>query len=157
MSSSSEAITYRVVISQKDRAMQITVEPGNFIKAFMGKKIGETVDGGLIGYPGYEFEIRGGSDIAGFPMRKDVQGGIKKRILVGKASTGLKAKRINEGDRIRILVRGNTITDQIVQVNCIVIKEGKVQLFVAKEGEAAAPAADGEKPKADKKDKKKKK
>jgi small subunit ribosomal protein S6e len=156
MSSSSEAITYRVVISQKDRAMQITVEPTNFVKAFIGKKIGETVDGGLIGYPGYEFSITGGSDLAGFPMRKDVQGGVKKRILVGKASTGLKAKRINEGDRIRILVRGNTITDQIVQVNCIVTKEGKVQLFVAKEGEAAAPA-DGEKPKADKKDKKKKK
>ncbi len=154
-SSSSEAITYRVVISQKDRAMQITVEPANFMKAFIGKKIGETVDGNLIGYPGYEFEIRGGSDIAGFPMRKDVQGGIKKRVLVGKVSTGLKGKRLNEGDRFRILVRGNTITDQIVQTNCIVIKEGKVQLFVAKEGEA--PAGGAEAPKADKKDKKKKK
>jgi small subunit ribosomal protein S6e len=156
--SSSEAITYRVVISQKDRAMQITVEPTNFIKSFIGKKIGETIDGALIGYPGYEFEITGGSDLAGFPMRKDVAGGIKKRILVGKACTGVRRKSIKKGDRIRILVRGNTITDQIVQVNCVVVKEGKVQLFVEKkEGDAvAAPAAEGaEAPKDEKKKKKK--
>lgn len=131
--------------------MQIAVEPANFIKAFLGKKIGETVDGALLGYAGYEFEIRGGSDLAGFPMRKDVQGGIKKRILVGKASTGIKAKRIKRGNRIRILVRGNTITDQIVQVNCVVVKEGKVQLFVPKEGDAAEPAAEGAEKKAGKK------
>ena len=154
MSSSSDQITYRVVISQKERSMQITVEPGNFTKAFIAKKIGETVDGGLIGYPGYEFEIKGGSDLAGFPMRKDVQGGIKKRVLVSKPCTGVRSKSLKKGDRIRILVRGNTITDQIVQVNCTVAKEGKVQLFVAKEGEAAAPAAEGAEKKADKKKKK---
>jgi small subunit ribosomal protein S6e len=154
--SSSEAITYRVVISQKERSMQITIEPAAFIKSFMGKKIGETIDGALIGYPGYEFEITGGSDLAGFPMRKDVAGGIKKRILVSKPCTGVRTKSIKKGDRIRILVRGNTITDQIVQVNCVVIKEGKVQLFVEKKEGDAAPAADGaEKPKDEKKKKKK--
>ncbi|NMC07869.1 MAG: 30S ribosomal protein S6e [Candidatus Lokiarchaeota archaeon] len=150
-------MTYRVVISQKDRAMQITVEPNNFLKAFLGKKIGDTIDGGLIGYPGYEFIITGGSDVAGFPMRKDVAGGIKKRILVSKPCTGVRGKRIKKGDRIRILVRGNTITDQIVQVNCVVTKEGKVQLFIdKKEGDAdAAPAEGAEAAKDDKKKKKK--
>ncbi|MEX2680943.1 MAG: S6e family ribosomal protein [Candidatus Sigynarchaeota archaeon] len=152
MSSSTEAITYRVNISSKNRNVQITIEPQKFMNAFLGKKIGDTVNGGLFGYEGYEFTITGGCDTAGFPMRKDVQGGVKKRILVGKPSTGIKAKRFNEGDRIRILVRGNTVTDQIVMVNCVVSKEGKVKLFVPKEGDAAAPAAEG-----DEKDKGKKK
>nr|MDO8114622.1 S6e family ribosomal protein [Candidatus Sigynarchaeota archaeon] len=154
----SEQITYRVVISKGERAMQITVEPNVFFKAFVGKKIDEAIDGGLIGYPGYEFTVKGGSDLAGFPMRKDVQGGIKKRILAGKASVGIRRHRIRKGDRIRVLVRGNTITDQIVQVNCVVTKEGKVQLFVEKKEEGGAtPAGEAKAEDAGKKKDKKKK
>ncbi|MHA1794093.1 MAG: S6e family ribosomal protein [Promethearchaeota archaeon] len=126
----SEGITYRIVISKDNKSMQITVEPDVFFKSLIGKKIGDELDGGLFGYPGYIFEIRGGSDLAGFPMRKDVQGGVKKRIFVSGPGTGIKNKSIRKGDRIRKLVRGNTITDQIVQINTIVKKEGKVQLFV---------------------------
>ncbi|HME53506.1 MAG TPA: S6e family ribosomal protein [Candidatus Lokiarchaeia archaeon] len=155
----SEQITYRLNISKAEKSMQITVEPNVFFKALVGKKIDETVDGGLIGYPGYEFQVKGGSDYAGFPMRKDVQGGIKKRILAGKASVGIRRHRIRAGDRIRVLVRGNTITDQIVQVNMIVVKEGKVQLFVEKKAEGEEGGEESEAPakKAAAGDKKKKK
>ncbi len=129
----SEQITYRVVVSKGNKSMQLTIEPDAFMKALVGKKIGDTVDGGLIGYPGYEFTVRGGSDVAGFPMRKDVTGGVKRYILAGKPGVGVSTTRIRKGDRKRIMVRGNTITDQIVQVNMKVTKEGKVQLFVDKQ------------------------
>ncbi|MBD3188983.1 hypothetical protein GF325_19305 [Candidatus Bathyarchaeota archaeon] len=128
--SMSEGITYRIVISKNERSMQIAVEPDVFIKAFVNKRINDEVDGALIGYPGYLFEIRGGSDIAGFPMRRDVHGGVKKRILATRPGVGVRNQSIRHGDKLRKMVRGNTITDQIVQVNCIVKKEGKVQLFV---------------------------
>ncbi|MHA1684687.1 MAG: S6e family ribosomal protein [Promethearchaeota archaeon] len=128
----SEETTFRVVISKNERSMQITVEDDVFIKTFVGKKIGDEIDGALIGYPGYSFEVRGGSDIAGFPMRKDVHGGVKKRILMRRPGTGIRNTNLRSGDRKRKLVRGNTITDQITQVNCVVTKEGKVQLFVDK-------------------------
>ncbi len=39
-------------------------------RLFEAKKIGELINGGLIGFPNYEFEITGGSDASGFPMRK---------------------------------------------------------------------------------------
>ncbi|MHA1368838.1 MAG: S6e family ribosomal protein [Promethearchaeota archaeon] len=126
----SEGITYRINVSKGPISMQFTVEPEIFMKVLVGKKIGDEIDGAFFGYPGYVFEIRGGSDIAGFPMRRDVHGGVKKRIYVRKPGVGVRKNRLRKGDRIRVLVRGNTITDQIVQVNCTIVKEGKVKLFV---------------------------
>lgn len=127
---SDTAVTYRIVVSKENRSTQFTVEYDKFAKAFIGKRIGDDIDGALIGYPGYMFSVTGGSDLAGFPMRRDVHGGVKKRILASKPGVGVKNQMIRKGDRMRRLVRGNTITDQIVQVNCIILKEGKVQLFV---------------------------
>jgi small subunit ribosomal protein S6e len=137
--------------------MQITVQPDVFMRALVGKRIGDTIDGALIGYPGYEFELRGGSDVAGFPMRKAVAGGVKKRILVKHPGPGIRNARIRKGDQIRILVRGNTVTDQIVQVNVVVTKEGKVQLFVEKKEGEEGEEGEEKKPAAKKDDKKKKK
>ncbi|MFX1259371.1 MAG: S6e family ribosomal protein, partial [Promethearchaeota archaeon] len=51
---------------------------------FEGMKIGDIVKGGLLGFPNYEFQITGGSDSSGFPMRKDVHGPVKKKVLVSK-------------------------------------------------------------------------
>ena len=51
---------------------------------FEGLKIGDVIKGGFIGFPNYEFQITGGSDTSGFPIRKDVHGPVKKKILVSK-------------------------------------------------------------------------
>ena len=58
----------------------ITLDSGKF--PLVEKKIGDTFNGALIGLPGYEFKITGGSDRGGIPMRKDVHGPMKKRILL---------------------------------------------------------------------------
>ena len=98
---------------------------------FDGMKIGDGIKGGLIGFPNYEFEITGGSDASGFPIRKDVHGPVKKRILVSKRATGYKPTR--KGQKRRKTVRGNEITHDITLINLKVIKYGEVELFKTKE------------------------
>ncbi len=80
----------------------------------LGLKIGDIVDGSLLGIEG-KVKITGGIDKAGFPMRADLSGGVKKYILLTRG-VGFKT-RAGEGAKKRKLVRGNTITDEIYQVN----------------------------------------
>lgn len=96
-------------------------------KHFIGKKIGSLIKGELIGFPGYEFEITGGSDYCGFPMRKDVLGIARKRILTTKGFGNKKPKR--KGLRYRRTVAGNTVFSKTSQLNLKVVKAGPVPLF----------------------------
>ncbi|MBS3160054.1 30S ribosomal protein S6e [Candidatus Woesearchaeota archaeon] len=89
-----------------------------------GKKIGEKV--GLDDLPDYEFEIRGGSDSSGFPMRKDIQGVIKRKIFSAKG-VGLNIKG-TKGMRKRKTVAGNTINEKTAQINLKTIKYGSKNL-----------------------------
>jgi len=113
---------------------------GDDAQGFIGKKIGDTIKGELIGLKGYEFQITGGSDSCGFPMRKDVPGPNRKRILITKG-VGLRAKR--KGMRLRKTVAGNTISDQTSQINLKITKAGTTPLGEEssenKEGEAETP------------------
>ncbi|MEK6937262.1 MAG: 30S ribosomal protein S6e [Nanoarchaeota archaeon] len=88
---------------------------------FIGKKIGDKVEGNLIGLKNFELLITGGSDKAGFPMRKGVDISGRKKILSGKG-TGVKVK--GKGARIRKTVRGSVISDQIAQINLKIEKHG---------------------------------
>jgi len=97
---------------------------------FETMKIGDTIKGGLIGFPNYEFEITGGSDTSGFPMRKDVHGPVKKRILVSKRGIGYKPKR--KGEKKRKMVRGNEITYDMTLINLKILKYGETELFKSK-------------------------
>ncbi len=110
----------------------ITLDANKF--PLVGKKIGETFNGALIELPGYELKITGGSDRAGIPMRHDVHGPMKRRILLRK---GPCYNPIKKGDKRRKIVRGSEITDEISQVNTIVMKFGKEKLFTPKEAEEA--------------------
>jgi small subunit ribosomal protein S6e len=98
---------------------------------FEGMSIGDTIKGGLIGFPNYEFEITGGSDASGFPMRKDVHGPVKKRILVSKRGIGYKP--IRKGQKRRKTVRGNEITLDMTLINLRILKYGETELFKSKE------------------------
>ncbi len=98
---------------------------GDEAKEFLGKKIGEKVSGSKIGFTGYEFEITGGSDSSGFPMRKDVNGSGRKKVLITK-SVGNRKNR--KGMRVRKSVAGNTVFTKTTQINLKVLKEGKAPL-----------------------------
>ncbi len=98
----------------------------------MGMKIGDTFKGELVDLAGYEFMITGGSDYAGFPMRHDVLGTGRKRILA-VAGVGLKKK--GKGIKQRKTVCGNTVHQRIAQVNVKILKEGAEKLIQAEEKE----------------------
>ncbi len=108
----------------------------------VGKKIGEKISGDALGYAGYEFEITGGSDSAGMPMRADLPGNGRKRVL---AVEGVGIKKQRDGMKRRKLVAGNTISENTAQVNVKVAKAGKAPLFEEKK-EEEAPVAEGEAP-----------
>ncbi len=100
-----------------------------------GKRIGDQIDGNLFGIPGYMVELTGGSDKSGFPMRRDVIGQRKARILLS-GGTGFKPH--NSGERKRKLVRGNTYSSELMQINAkIVSGQGQSldQLFPPKKEE----------------------
>ncbi|MCH8519469.1 MAG: 30S ribosomal protein S6e [Nanoarchaeota archaeon] len=93
-------------------------------EALYGKALGETINGELIGISGVELELRGGSDIDGFPMRKDVHGQNRKKVLLTKGvgfSGKLRGKRFG-GLRVKKMVCGNTVHNKIHQVNVKVVK-----------------------------------
>jgi len=86
---------------------------------FLGRKIGEVIDGSTVGLTG-KLMITGGSDKAGFPMRADTLGGGKNYILLTRG-VGFRTKE--EGAKKRKLVRGNTITEETYQVNAKRVEE----------------------------------
>jgi small subunit ribosomal protein S6e len=88
----------------------------------LGSKIGEIIDSSVIGIAGGKMKITGGSDKSGTPMRPDVHGGVKKYVLL---SRGVGMRNASEGNRIRKLIRGNMVTEEIYQLNCVLV-EGNV-------------------------------
>ncbi len=86
-----------------------------------GRSIGDEVEGSLVGLDGYTLRITGGSDTEGFPMRPGVDGTGRKRLLL---DGGTGARDLDDGERTRISVRGNTVSQQIAQVNLSVVEEG---------------------------------
>jgi len=128
---SSEKIVYKLNISGgsegpgKGLSKLIEIDEKKF--RFESMKIGETIKGGLIGFANYEFQITGGSDSSGFPMRKDVHGPVKKRILLSKRGVGYKPRR--KGEKRRRTVRGNEITSDMTLINLKVLKYGEAELF----------------------------
>lgn len=133
---SSDKIVYKLNISGKDgpgkgQSKLIEIDEKKF--RFEGMKIGDTIKGGLIGFPNYEFVITGGSDRSGFPMRKDVHGPVKKKILLSKRGIGYKPVR--KGTKKRKTVRGNEVTYDMTLINLLVSKYGEAELFQKRDEE----------------------
>ena len=100
-------------------------------KPFLGKIIGDKVKGDGAGLAGYEFEITGGSDYCGFPMRKDTIGTGRKKVL---STRGFGIKTVNKGTRVRKTFAGNTIHAQTSQINLKILTYGKAKLEGDAEG-----------------------
>ncbi len=115
-------VDFKAVISDpKDGKSYQTMATGAHANSLIGKKIGDVVDGIFVGLPGYKLQISGGSDKDGFPMRKDLPGPRRRKILVSE-SIGFRAKE--GGLRRRKNMRGNTISPDTLQINMKVIQHG---------------------------------
>jgi len=120
---------FKVVISLKDgKSVQKEVKDPH-AKSLMGKKLGDKIKGDDIDLAGYEFQITGGSDYCGFPMRRDVSGTMRKKIL---AVGGVGIKGGQRGQLQRKTVCGNTVYAKTAQINVKVLKEGKAKLIEEK-------------------------
>jgi len=64
---------------------------GHHANSLIGKKINDEVDGIFVSLPGYKLQITGGTDKNGFPMRKDLPGTTRRRLLLSE-SLGLNQK-----------------------------------------------------------------
>lgn len=140
-------VQFKVVIGTKEgKCVQKELNEDQS-QSLLDKKIGDSISGDLIGLQGYDLLITGGSDYCGIPMRKDVPGIARKKILTVVGTTGVKGfygvkkggkvitKKIKKGIRIRKTVCGNTIHQKTAQVNLKVTKEGSTPLAPKEEPE----------------------
>lgn len=118
---------FKVVISDPEtgKAYQKVISGANANK-LIGKEVGDVVNGTVVELPpDYELRITGGSDKDGFPIRPDIPGPVRKRILL---SGGVGYRPGEKGIRKKKMVRGKTVTRDLVQINMKVIKHGKIPL-----------------------------
>jgi len=127
---------FRVVISdpKTGKAYQKVIEGAN-ANRLIGKQIGDIISGTVVELPpDYELKITGGTDRDGFPMRPDLPGTGRRRLLL---SGGVGFRPKERGLRKRKGVRGKTISKDILQVNTVIVKHGKVpleEIFKQKDG-----------------------
>ncbi len=117
----------KLVISDPKSGLSVQKEVADdALKGFTGLKIGDAVKGELIDLHGYELVITGGSDYCGFPMRLDVPGVGRKKIL---AYHGVGMRKGLKGMLQRKTVCGNTVHAKIAQINVKVVKQGTANIF----------------------------
>lgn len=127
---------FMVVISDPETGTTRQREvDGQDANRFLGRTIGDTVDGDAVGLPGYSLEITGGSDTAGRPLRNDVGGANLKEIL-STGGTGYKPTR--DGERKRVTVRGRELSDEVRQINAKIVEYGEQSVEELLEGDDEA-------------------
>ncbi|HEX2107519.1 MAG TPA: S6e family ribosomal protein [Nitrososphaera sp.] len=107
---------FKLTISDKNGKTIAQELKDRTAQPLLGTKIGSVVDSSIVGVAGGKLKITGGSDKSGTPMRADVHGGVKKYVLL---STGVGNR---SEARIRKLVRGNMVTEEIYQLNSLLIE-----------------------------------
>lgn len=114
---------FKIIVSDpetgKSQAMEVE---GTRAVPLIGRRLGEIIEGTAVGMSGYKLRISGGSDKDGFPMRPNIHGGVRVSVILSEG-TGFHPSRA--GERQRKTLRGNVITEDIVQVNMKVVEKPK--------------------------------
>jgi small subunit ribosomal protein S6e len=114
---------FKVIVSDPETGTSKVVELEESRAApLIGRRIGETVEGALVDLPAHKIKIVGGSDKDGVPMRPSVHGGVRRNVVLS-GGVGFNPKK--KGERKRKAVRGNVITDEIVQINTKIVERPK--------------------------------
>jgi small subunit ribosomal protein S6e len=136
---------FKVIVSDPQAGTSKVVELEEARAApFIGRKLGETIDGSVVDLPAHKVMIAGGSDKDGVPMRGNVHGGVRRQVVLS-GGAGFKPKK--NGERRRKTVRGSTITDEIVQINMKIVerpagaKPAEAKPAQVKSAQPAAPQA----------------
>lgn len=113
---------FRVVVSdpKSGKAYQVELKDAGASK-LLGRRIGDKVEGDVLGLPGYSVLITGGSDREGFPMRTDLPGQRRRKILIA-GGTGYHPEA--EGKKKRKSVHGRDISADVGQINVKIVETG---------------------------------
>jgi small subunit ribosomal protein S6e len=114
---------FKVIISDPETGTsKVTELDESRAVPLVGLRIGEIIEGTLLDLPAHKLQIAGGSDKDGVPMRPSVHGGVRRNIVL---SGGVGFNPKNRGERRRKAVRGNVITEEIVQINVKIVEKPK--------------------------------
>jgi small subunit ribosomal protein S6e len=115
---------FKLVLSdpRSGRSRQLEIKDPDS-QRLLGLRIGDVVDASLLGEAlklpnGFRIRITGGSGIEGAPMLPTITGPVKRYALL-RGPPGYHPK--NRGIRRRKLVRGDTVSDQVVQLNAVIL------------------------------------
>ena len=114
---------FKIILSDPvtGKSQMIELE-GSRAVPLVGRRLGEVIDGAAVGLGGHKLKITGGSDKDGFPMRPDIHGGVKTRVIITK---GVGLHSTSKGERRRKTLRGSVITEEIVQINMKITEKPK--------------------------------
>ena len=113
------------------------------LSEIIDKKIGDEIDGSVISnvFEGYKFKITGGFDKDGFAMKNGILSQGKKRVLLTKGCSLFRFRKgyHRSGTRIRKLVRGCIISNDIKNLHLKIIKKGAKPIEGLTEANDAKP------------------
>ena len=114
---------FKIIVGDPETGKSQSLEiEGARAVPLIGRKLGEVIDGSAVGMGGRKLRITGGSDKDGFPMRPNVHGGVRTGVVL---SEGVGFHPSRKGERRRKTLRGNVITEEIVQINMKIIEKPK--------------------------------
>lgn len=114
---------FKVIISDPESGTSKVVElEETRAVPLIGRTMGEVIDGSTVGLPEHKLQVTGASDKDGFPARPNVHGGVRRKIIL---SGGIGFNPTKAGARRRKMVRGDVITDEIVQINMKIVEKPK--------------------------------
>ena len=130
-------MAFKINIAEKNgKTYHLELESEELIgKELHDKLKGKDINSNL---EGYEFEITGASDSAGFTSLEGIEGTGLKKVLLGYGK-GMHKRPRREGKkkvsnfkpkglRMRKTVRGKVISPAVVQINLKILKEGNKKL-----------------------------
>lgn len=117
-------MAFKINISEKGKTYKVELDSEELI----GKKIGDKISATIVvpAMQGYELEITGTSDKAGFAGKPDVEGPSLRKVLLTKGK--FLKKTPSKGFRRKKTVRGNQISAATIQINMKVVKAGAKSL-----------------------------
>jgi len=119
-------VDFKLVLSDPATGKAYNIDAsGAGAGAFLGKRIGDEIDAGVLGYDGYKIRISGASDRNGTPARKSLPIAGRRKVLM---SGGVGFHPRMDGERRRKMVRGAEITQDFVQINVVVATTGAKSL-----------------------------
>jgi len=135
---------FKIIVSDPQTGKSQVVElEGSRAVPLVGRRLGETIDGSVVGQGGSKLRITGGCDRDGFPMRPGIHGGVRTSTILSEG-IGFHPKR--EGERRRKTIRGNVITEEIAQINMIIMEKPQKKAEKTEKTETTQEAPKEKKP-----------